>query len=168
MTNVQRPQEIIAQLGLSPLPEEGGFYAETYRSSYTLDLPHGPRAAGTAIFYMITAGNFSALHRLKHDEIFHFYQGDPVTMLLISENGSGQEITLGHDIISGQRPQALVPAGVWQGSRIKTPQLGWSLMGTTMSPGFEFADFELADREKLTASCPDLSSEIASLTRANS
>jgi uncharacterized protein len=167
MANVSLPQDIIAKLNMRPLPDEGGFYAETYRSPFTIELAHGTRSAGTAIYYMITAGNFSALHRLKHDEIFHFYQGDPVTILLIARDGTSQEIILGQDIIAGQLPQAVVPAGVWQGTRIKLSQLGWSLLGTTMSPGFEFADFELADRKLLTAEYPHLANEIANLTRMN-
>lgn len=160
-------KEVIAMLNLKPLPEEGGFYAETYRSKISVGSDGGPRSVSTAIFYLLTATDFSALHRLKHDEIFHFYQGDSVQMLFIQPNGEGRKVVLGADLLNGDLPQVTVPAGVWQGSRINKVNLGWSLLGTTMAPGFDFADFELGDRDALTATCPQYAQEIEQLTKGH-
>jgi predicted cupin superfamily sugar epimerase len=134
--------EIIAHLNLRPLPREGGLYRETYRSD--LQWPSG-RAAGTAIYYLLTPDTFSALHRLASDEVFHFYLGDPVEMLQLDpRSGEGRVLTLGSALLAGQQPQVVVPRGVWQGSRLK-PGGSFALLGTTMAPGFDFADYEGGD-----------------------
>jgi uncharacterized protein len=162
-------EELKRMLGLRPLPMEGGFYAESYRSDEQLPgncLPQrygGPRCFGTAIYFLLTAERFSALHRLTSDEVYHFYLGDPVEIFLLRGNGTGETITLGTDL-RGMRPQVAVPCGVWQGSRVK-PGGSYALLGTTVSPGFEFADFELANRESLLARYPDFSEMIQKLTR---
>jgi predicted cupin superfamily sugar epimerase len=143
-------QQIIDFLAMKPLPNEGGFYIETYRAHKKIPkdpLPTGypdARSLSTAILYLLTPRTFSALHRLKSDEIFHFYLGDAVTMLQLHPNGKSEVITLGKDLLSGQRVQTVVPAGSWQGCILN--QGGrFALMGTTVTPGFEFEDFEQPD-----------------------
>src|SRR5436190_331660 len=113
---------IIKQLGLTPHPKEGGFFRETYRAAETFPAEHlparyqGPRSVSTAIYYLLTPGTFSALHRLASDEIFHFYAGQTVKMLQLWPDGSGKEVLLGPDVLAGESPQVVVPRGVWQGS----------------------------------------------------
>lgn len=128
--------EIIAALGLEPHPE-GGFYRETWRH----DAPRGARAAGTAIYFLLTQEGASRWHRVDAAEIWHFYAGAP---LLLSVADSGRDVhdeILGVDLAAGQRPQRIVPAGAWQRARSLGP---YSLVGCTVSPGFEFARFEIA------------------------
>src|SRR5271166_621140 len=162
--------EVKQLLQLEPLHIEGGFFRETYRARRTVPedyLPEGmrgPRSISTAIYFMLTPETFSALHRLPGTEIFHFYLGDPVVMLQLLPDGASQTITLGPDLAGGQRPQVVVRGGVWQGSRL-APGGKWALMGTTMSPGFDYADFELGDREQLTAQYPGAAEMIRQYTR---
>jgi predicted cupin superfamily sugar epimerase len=157
-------------LGLRPLPQEGGFYAESYRSDETLSKEHlpgryaGERCFSTAIYFLLTAESFSALHRLSSDEIWHFYLGDPVEMLQLGEPDTGRIVTLGLDFARGMRPQVLVPRGCWQGARL-VPGGHFALLGATVSPGFEFADFELGERKSLLADYPAFASLIKELTR---
>jgi predicted cupin superfamily sugar epimerase len=158
-------KEVIELLGLKPLPREGGWYRETYRS--TLQLPMSvlpaPHAACTAMFYLLTPDAFSAMHRLPTDEVFHFYLGDPVEMLLLG-NAGGQRTVLGPDILHGQLVQHVVPAGLWQGSRLCEGG-AFALLGTTMAPGFDFADYEHGDRRALIEQYPFCAEEITRLTR---
>lgn len=162
-------EDIIRLLDLKPHPE-GGHYAETYRSKEYMAAEHLPprygsdRAFGTAIYYLLTPGAFSAMHRLAGDEIFHFYLGDPVEMLNLYPDGSARSLLLGNDLKAGMSPQAVVPAGVWQGARL-VPGGRYALLGTTVAPGFDFADFELGDRPLLAASHPAHAPLIAALTR---
>ena len=162
--------ELKELLNLKPLPGEGGFYAETYRSEETIPSDHLPerygipKSFGTAIYYLLTPDTFSALHRLPTDEIYHFYLGDPVVMLQLFENGKGEIITLGSDITAGHLVQHMVPRGTWQGSFLK-PGGEYALLGTTMSPGFDFSDFELGERTTLLTSHPEYTSQIARLIR---
>ena len=153
-------QDIIAALDLQPLPREGGYYRETYRS--TESLPNRARSLSTAIYYLLTKDTFSALHRLASDEVFHFYLGDPVSMLQLRSDGTGNVITLGPDIMAGQSPQVVVPAGVWQGSWLESGS--FALLGTTMAPGFDFADYAAGNRAELTRSYPEFADLIARLT----
>ncbi len=153
-----------------PLPREGGFYAESYRSTEIL-LPDrlptrypGERSLATAIYFLLTQDSFSALHRLASDEIWHFYLGDPVQMLQLHEPAGGKVVVLGTDFDRGMRPQVVVPRGTWQGARLM-PGGNFALLGATVSPGFEFADFELGQREPLLAAYPEFSALIAALTR---
>lgn len=152
-------KELKKLLNLSPLPVEGGYFAETYRAPEVASqaaLPsryNGDRAFGTAIYFLLTADTFSALHRLKSDEVYHFYLGHPVTMLLLHPDGKSGVITLGQDVEAGQRVQVVVPRGSWQGSFLR-PGGTFALMGTTMAPGFDAADFEIGDRQALIRAYP--------------
>lgn len=161
--------EIIELLGLAPLEFEGGWFAETWRSPEVLDaaaLPsrYGtPRSAGTAIYYLLTPTTISRLHRLATDEIFHFYLGDPVEMLMLSPDGGARIVTLGHELYRGARPQVTVPAGTWQGSRLR-PGGQVALLGCTLAPGFDLADFEAGRRADLLARWPERADLIRALT----
>jgi len=161
--------EIIERLGMQPLREEGGYFVETYKSGELiskLGLPErypSERAFGTAIFYLLTPDTVSALHRLASDEIFHFYLGDPVTMLQLHPDGSSTVVTLGPDILKGQELQVLVPRGTWQGSFLNEGG-EFALLGCTVAPGFEYADYEAGDRETLLEQYPDLGELIIRLT----
>ena len=163
-------QDIVKKLNLKPLPGEGGFYYETYRSE--TDVPSrllgldgkDTRHVSTAIYYLVTPESFSALHRVKSDEIFHFYAGDPVEMIQIDPNGNILRITIGSDIMNGEQPQVLVPKGSWQALKLRDGG-SWSLMGTTVSPGFEFEDFELGSRDELLNTFPQLREDIIRYTR---
>ena len=157
-------------LNLEPLTFEGGFFRETYRTELRIaaeDLPGrygSPRSVGTAIYYLLDSTTFSGMHRLKSDETYHFYKGDPVEMLMLHPDGRGEVVVLGTNLEDGHRPQHTVPAGVWQGSRL----LGdgqVALMGTTMSPGFDMTDFEGAAKGQLEADYPDFAALIDALTR---
>lgn len=161
-------EEMIKMLGLKPHPAEGGYFRETYRSGDTLGpdcLPprySGERPVSTAIYYLITPSSFSSLHRLKTDEIFHFYAGDPVVLLLLCPGGEGRTVILGPDIGGGQVPQAVVPMGCWQGALLADGG-SCALLGTTVAPGFDFADYEQGDAEALSRKYPDFRSLIGRL-----
>src|SRR3954451_19656828 len=161
-------EQIIERLQLVPLTIEGGYFRETYRASVVFAAAGLPdqfaseRNASTAIYYLLTPDTFSAIHRVKSDEVFHFYAGDPVEMLQLLPDGSGRIITISNDLAAGHEPQLVVPAGIWQGCRL----LGggaWALMGCTVSPGFDYADFELATREELMSTYPDFVELITAL-----
>jgi uncharacterized protein len=161
---------LIRELNLQPLPGEGGLYAETYRSGGMIPAGAiagrgglGARSCATAIYYLVTPDGFSAMHRVASTEIFHFYLGDPVRMLHITPGGTGRCLVIGTDIAAGQRPQVVVPRGVWQGTRL-LPGGRFALLGCTVSPGFDFADYEHGGRAALTALCPAFATEIAALT----
>ncbi len=161
-------QEVIAYLKLQPHPVEGGYFRETYRNAATLPkevLPcnPGPRSLATAIYYLLTPLTVSALHLLPTDEIFHFYLGDPVRMLQLWPDGSSREMVLGTDLLKGHQPQLVVPGGVWQGSVLESGGQ-FALLGATMAPGFDYADYRSGDRELLTAKYPDKTDLIARLT----
>jgi predicted cupin superfamily sugar epimerase len=162
--------EVKQLLQLTPLQIEGGFYRETYRSRWNVSseyLPdgiRGSRSIGTAIYYMITPEAFSALHRLPGTEVFHFYLGDPVVMLQLLPDGTSCSVTLGPDLINGQQPQVVVRGHIWQGCKL-VPGGHWALLGTTMSPGFDYADYEDADRERLMAQYPGAAEKIRAYTK---
>jgi predicted cupin superfamily sugar epimerase len=165
-------QEVIDLLQLEPLPLEGGFFGLTYRSRETIPpeaLPkryHEAKVFGTAIYAVLTHEAFSAMHRLDTDEIFHFYLGDPAEMLLLHPDGSGEVFHLGNGLAASQRPQRLVPRGVWQGTRlIPGGSHGFALIGTTMAPGFEWAGFELGKRDALVREYPAFAEMIAARVR---
>ena len=162
-------EEIIKFFDMKPLLPEGGFYAETYRAAEkikksSLPIPlNGDRNISTAILYLLPAGTVSHFHRLKTDEVFHFYLGDPVTMIQLHSDGQCEKITIGNDILNDQKMQVLIPKGTWQGSFVN--QGGkFALMGCTVSPGFDPADFEQAKREQLLKQFPQHSEWIKKLT----
>lgn len=162
--------DLIALLNLKPLPREGGYFRETYRSAERIPSAALPPRYGTdksvktAIYYLLTPETFSALHRLPTDEVFHYYLGDPVHMLQLWPDGSGRIETLGSDVFGGQQPQIVVPRGVWQGSRL-VPGGAFALLGTTMAPGFDFTDYEAGEREQLSIHYPAHTDLIRQLTR---
>jgi predicted cupin superfamily sugar epimerase len=165
-------QRIIAKLNLQPMPVEGGLVAQTYRSAQAISLDSlpdgysGSRAFSTAIYYALTADpdSFSALHCLATDEIYHFYLGDPVELLLLLPGGASRHVILGQDLLGEQYVQLLVPAGTWQGLRL-APGGRFALMGTTMAPGFTQDDFTLGERATLLAGWPQESDLITCFTR---
>jgi predicted cupin superfamily sugar epimerase len=167
------PRQIIDLLKLVPLTIEGGYFRETYRSKLTLSaaaLPAeygGERHVATAIYYLLTPDTFSVIHRVKSDEVFHFYTGDPVEMLQLYPDGSGEHVILGNDLAAGHLPQVVVPGGVWQGCRL-VPGGRWALMGCTVSPGFDYADFTAARRAELIDAYPGFAAKIVALTREES
>ncbi len=149
-------------LRLQPLAHEGGWFAETYRAAGTL--PGAARAAASAIYYLVEPEAFSALHRLDADEVFHFYLGDPVEMLQLGPGAESRVLRLGTDLAAGDRPQAVVPAGVWQGTRLVAGGR-WALLGTTMAPAFEPGRVEPGRRDELAARWPARRGLIEALTR---
>lgn len=153
--------EIVERLQLRPLPGEGGYYRETHRSRLRLD-GEAPRSLSTSILYLLTDADRSALHRLGADEVYHFYAGDPVELVCITAEGRLDRRILGNRIEQGENCQAVVPAGVWQGSRVLAGG-EWALMGTTVAPGFEFEDCELAAAEHLRGWAADVREAAASL-----
>ena len=163
-------EQIKSLLRLEPHPSEGGYFREIYRSKEVFlagALPErykGTRSFSTAIYYLLTPNTFSAIHRLKSDEIFHFYLGDPVEMLQLYPGGKGTTVTIGTDIQAGMLPQVVVPMGTWQGAKLK-PGGNFALMGTTVSPGFDFNDYEDGNRESLIKLYPGFRSHIIGLTR---
>ncbi len=166
MITVEQLKEV---LHLQPHPE-GGYFTQIYRSDESIPekaLPEryaGARAYSTSIYYLLTPGTFSAMHRLQSDEIYHFYLGDPVEQLQLYPDGSGKKLTFGSLLSDGQHPQVIVPRGVWQGARLIEGGR-FALMGCTVAPGFEFADFKLGERDALQVTYPEYESLIAELTR---
>ncbi len=164
-------QEIIQRLQLVPLTIEGGYFRETYRSEMLLAaaaLPAeygGDRNVSTSIYYLLTPDTFSAIHRVKSDEVFHFYAGDPVEMLQLHDDGSGKVVIIGNDFAAGHEPQLVVPGGLLQGCRLK-PGGNWALMGCTVAPGFDYGDFTAPARAELLAKYPDHADMITALTNA--
>jgi hypothetical protein len=154
---------LVAALGLAPHPE-GGFYRETFRAPLLVAAPQGERAASTAIYFLLPAGTFSAVHRVRSDEVWHHYDGDPVELHTIDPAGAHAVATLGRDLANGQRPQLVVPAGVWQAAVPAGHR--FALCGCTVAPGFDFADFEMPSREALVATFPGLRGVVERLTRA--
>lgn len=157
-------------LNLVPLSFEGGYFAETYRAADSIlqqCLPsryNGPRMVSTAIYYLLEPGTFSELHRVASDEIFHFYLGDPVEMLQLWPDGTTRRVVIGNDMEAGMRPQVVVPSGVWQGSRL-VGEGKLALLGCTVSPGFDYADYESGSRERLSQEYPAVRELIRELTR---
>jgi predicted cupin superfamily sugar epimerase len=152
-------RQLIQQFSLQPHPE-GGWYKETYRSSELIlasALPErftGSRVFSTAIYFLLEQHNFSAFHRIKSDECWHFYCGDPLQIFILTSDGNLEVITLGDDILNGQLFQYTVPANSWFASRPAAGS-GYCFVGCTVSPGFSFDDFEMADKLVLMAQHPD-------------
>ena len=146
-------EEISDILGLEPLALEGGMWAQTLKDKNS-----------TAIYYLLSKNNFSAMHKLEATEIYHYYAGAPAQMLLLNSAGKTEELVLGLDLDSGQRPQVIVEPGVWQGSKTTGE---WTLLGTTMAPPYSQEMFQLADREELLKGWPDSRQKIYELTRSD-
>ena len=161
--------QLIKQYQLQSHPE-GGWYKETYKSTEQIAqgaLPqrfYGSRAFSTAIYFLLEQGNFSAFHRIKSDECWHFYAGDPLLVYVLQQDGVLQIIELGNDISTGQVFQYVVPANSWFASR-PAPSAAFSFVGCTVAPGFDFADFELADAYVLAAAFPQHRAIIQELCR---
>ncbi len=164
-------EKLKSLLNLVPLSFEGGYYAESYRSSDIISQEclhghySGPRSASTAIYYLLEPKTFSELHRVVSDEIFHFYLGDVVEMLQLWPDGSARRVLIGTDFERGAVPQVVVPRGVWQGARLVAGGK-FALMGCTVSPGFEYADYESGSRNHLSEAYPDARKMIRALTRS--
>lgn len=163
-------QEIKRVLGLKPLAMEGGYFVESYRSAEMIAPEQfagryeSGRSVSTAIYYLLEPGTFSEMHRVKSDEIFHFYLGDAVEMLQLLPDRTSRVVTIGTELERGMRPQVVVPRGVWQGCRLVEGGTV-ALMGCTVSPGFEYADYESGTREELLAGWPEARALIDALTR---
>lgn len=165
------PASAVARaLGLEPLPLEGGWFRRTYASDLVLpagSLPsifNGRRRSASCIFTLLTPEGFSAMHRLVSDEIWCFHAGDALESLRLYPDGSGECVVLGLDLAAGQRPQDVVPAHAWQGTRLR--QGGrWALVSCMVTPEFVWDDFELGVRGPLAERYPDFANDIAALTR---
>lgn len=144
-------ERIAAALGLEPLPDEGGLYRRTHADAHS-----------SAIYYLLLAPDFSALHALAATETYHFYAGSPLRLLLLHPDGGVEEPVLGADVEAGQRPQVVVPADTWQGS---SPAGVWSLVGATMAPPFDWTGFRLGGRQDLVNRYPSAAARIHALTR---
>jgi predicted cupin superfamily sugar epimerase len=144
---------------------EGGFYCESFRAPLMIEgLPQGaPRNASTAIYFLLPAGTFSAFHQVRSDEVWHHYDGDPVALHILGEDGTYNQILLGPNLDAGERPQAVVLANQWQAA--EPLGIRFALCGCTVAPGFDFADFELAKRAELAARFPERAAIIARFTR---
>ena len=161
--------KLINQFQLQPHPE-GGWYKQTYKSDaivHQSGLParfDGDRHLSTAIYFLLERGNFSAFHRIKSDECWHFYSGDPLMIYIIHPDGELQMVLLGNDFENGQHFQFVVPANCWFASR---PAEGsnYCFVGCTVAPGFDFADFELANANELVSVYPQHETMVRSLCR---
>src|ERR1700728_4158079 len=163
-------EDVKRLLGWKPHPREGGWYVRTYEASELVvaeafsDRRYaGDRRTGTAIYYLLEPETFSEMHRLKSDEVFHFYAGDGVEMLQLKAKGEGTTVVIGNDLQGGQLPQVVVERGVWQGSRLVEGGR-WALLGCTVSPWFEFEDYEAGVREDLCEAWPAFVTELTVLT----
>lgn len=157
--------EIINLLQLQPLPNEGGYFKQTYACAPSAG---ALRPASTAIYFLITPDGFSALHRLETDELWHFYAGDVVEHLTLDPvSGKGVKHFLGADLAVGGRPQLVVSGGSWQGARLAPgpAREGWALLGCTMAPGWDEREFILGQRAALIAGFPAWADDIKALTR---
>ena len=165
-------EDIIEQLGMKPLPIEGGYYAVTHLSDEQLEADVLPsrypssRPYASAIYYLVTAEQFSAMHKLPTDELYYFHLGDPMQVLLLGPDGEGSTHWLGTDLESGHKPQLLAPRHYWQGSRSMPGGIhGFSLVSTSMAPAYVDTDPIFASASELTPQYPDFADLINHLTR---
>jgi predicted cupin superfamily sugar epimerase len=154
--------EVIRALGLAPLPTEGGWFRRTAESD--LCGADGERRACSAIYFLVTPESFSALHRVDAVETWCFHAGDPLELLVLGEGGAGKLVTLGADLAAGHVLQAMVPAGAWQGARLKAGGR-WGLVSCVVAPEYLARGFTLGDRGELAAGYPAFAVEVAALTR---
>lgn len=160
-------KQVIELMKLEPLQGEGGFFRRTYCSTQTAEYRNAVRPIVSAIYYLITPDDFSALHLLQRDEIFHFYAGDSIEVVKI-KNGIPETIHFGNNLADGEVPQVIVEGGEWQALRISDSSKtrhGWALVGTTVSPAFEYDDFLVGKRSELKTKFPHLSSLVEKFTR---
>jgi uncharacterized protein len=157
--------ELVQKLGLAPHPE-GGFYVETFRApALPFELPgRGVRNASTAIYFLLEAGSFSAFHSVQSDEVWHHYLGAPVELHTLDQLHGHRIVQLGSELLAGEVPQHVIPAGVIQAARVTTGS--YALCGCTVAPGFDFADFAMPPRAELERDFPNARGIIAALTRA--
>ncbi len=149
--------QLIAHLQLAPLPGEGGWFRQTSR-----------RATASAIYFLLTRDDFSALHRIGQDEAWHFYAGDGVEHVQLAADGSAHVARMGTDVLAGDQPQVIVPAGTWQGARLAARPAagaGWALLGCTVAPPWDERGFELGGRAALVAEFPAAAAWVRALTR---
>lgn len=163
---------LIQYFDMQQVPQEGPWFALTYSSADVLPqsaLParyDGPRPAGSAIIGLITRTEFSALHRLKTDEMWHYYGGDPIRMLVLHPDGHGEVVVLGADVLGGQKLQYVVPSGSWQGALPSgTGADSYAIFGDTLAPAFGYSDFEMGYRSELQQRYPQYAELITRLTR---
>jgi predicted cupin superfamily sugar epimerase len=145
-------QEIISTFALQPHPE-GGYYKETYRCKDEIETERGKRNISTAIYFLLEGNNRSNFHRIKSDELWFFHHGNAIEIFILTEHGL-KAIALGNDLSQNESPQAVIPANCWFASHVKS-ETGFALVSCTVAPGFDFRDFELADRQLLTKEFPD-------------
>jgi uncharacterized protein len=167
-TSSAKIQRIIEAFGLQPHPE-GGFFKETYRAKQTISKAalagnfSGDRSYSTGIYYLLVEGKRSSLHRIKSDEMWHFYLGGPLNLVQISPDGVVETITLGQEVHEGQKLQHVVPAGWWFGA-YPDKGSGYSFVGCTVAPGFDFSDFEMGRRADLLRMFPQAKEVVEKLT----
>ncbi len=169
--SVPTAEDWINHLGLESHPE-GGYFRESYRavgiiSSQALPTHFrgGDRCYGTAIYFLLKSGQISALHRIQSDEVWHFYAGSGLTVVVIAPDGGRTDLQLGADFAQGEQFQAWVPAGSWFGAYVRDPD-SYALVGCTVAPGFDFRDFEMGQRADLIQQFPQHSGIISQLTHA--
>ncbi len=161
---------IIKEFDLKPHPE-GGYFKETYRSIGKINEDslasnyRGKRNYSTCIYYLLKSNSFSSFHRIKQDEIWHFYDGSPLRLYILTETGELSQFILGRDFMNGQRPQLIVPGNHWFAASVINEN-DFSLVGCTVSPGFNFMDFELANRKELISQFPQHQKIITELTHS--
>ena len=165
---MKEAERIINALGLEPHPE-GGYFIETYRSvgeisQDSLDSKYqGKRNYATCIYFLLTSESYSTFHRIHQDEIWHFYDGSPIKIHIISETGDYSNIIIGRDVIKGEKPQFVVPGNQWFAAEVINDN-DYTLVGCTVSPGFDFTDFQLANRKELITQFPQHEKIITKLT----
>jgi uncharacterized protein len=162
-----RAEYLKQSLGLSELVEEGGYYKETYRSDKTIVLQSeidGERSISTSIYYLLDGSEFSAFHRLKSDEIWHFYVGSSITLYIIDKIGNLSKVQLGNNSEKGEHFQVLLKAESWFAATVNDKS-SFALVGCSVSPGFDYRDFELGDRKKLMEAYPQHRSIIEKFTK---
>lgn len=166
---MKREELLIEKLNLTEHPE-GGYFKETYRSSGTIskdnlpDFYQGERNYCTSIYFLLKASDFSAFHKINQDETWYFHEGSSITIHQISPKGIYSKFILGNDILNSQFPQYTVPGGYWFGATVDVKD-SYSLVGCTVSPGFDFQDFVLAERNSLQKKFPNHKNIIEELTR---
>ena len=155
-------EEVARLLNLAPLVPEGGYFRRTAEAAEMLS--GTGRRAYSVIYFLVTPAGFSAMHKLESDETWCFHCGDGLESLRLTADGAGKLVRLGLDLAAGETPQDMVPAGVWQGTRLK-PGGRWALVSCVVAPEFVWSEFTLGDRGELSAGYPAFAQEIAALTR---